>query len=140
MRKRGRNTYRVSDGHADCDAHTDTSRGADANRNPDSNTNCVTYREPGLPPREVLAMANGNGWKVATILFGVLITITMAWTSAISEEGKKRDKRLTVTEENVRTIHYEAQVQRELLESIAEAVGAETGPTPPVRPLRKADQ
>ena len=89
---------------------------------------------------------NGSGWKVATILFGLLASIAMWWTSDISADSKGRDekiaatnKRQTATEENVRTIHYEAQIQRRLLESIADAVDADTGPVPPVRPLREVD-
>ena len=87
-------------------------------------------------------MANGhNGiWqKLAIGLLTVLSAITFGWTASQSEGDEKQDKRITVTEENVRTIHYEAQIQRELLESIAEAVGAKTGPVPDVRPLREVD-
>ena len=84
-------------------------------------------------------MNNGTGWKVALVLFGILTSITLGWTASQSADDKKQDKRHTATEENVRTIHYESQVQRALLESIAIAVKAETGPIPPVRPLVKAD-
>jgi hypothetical protein len=83
-------------------------------------------------------MANGTGWKVALVLFGILTTITLGWTASQSAGDKKQDKHITAAEENIRTIHYEAQIQRALLESIAVAVKAETGPIPAVRPLREA--
>ena len=82
-------------------------------------------------------MNNGTGWKVAMVLFGILTSITLGWTVSQSADDKKQDKRHTAAEENIRSIHYEAQVQRKLLESIAAAVGAETGPVPDVRPLRE---
>ena len=85
--------------------------------------------------------SSGNGiWqKLALALLGVLMTITLAWTASQSEDDKKQDKHITAAEENIRSIHYEAQVQRKLLESIADAVGAETGPVPDVRPLREVE-
>ncbi len=82
---------------------------------------------------------NGNGWKVAMYLLGVLVAIGLAWTTAISSDGKTRDTRIAATEENIRTIHYEAQVQRKLLEKIAEAVDADVDAVLPVRPLREAE-
>jgi hypothetical protein len=82
-------------------------------------------------------MANGTGWKVAMVLFGLLTTITLGWTASQSAGDKKQDNHITAAEENIRTIHYESQIQRELLESIAAAVGAKTGPIPAVRPLRE---
>jgi hypothetical protein len=83
---------------------------------------------------------NGNGvWqKIAIGAVTLLSVITLAWTVSQSSDDHKQDKRLTANEENIRTIHYEAQVQRKLLESIAIAVDAETGPVLPVRPLREA--
>jgi len=82
---------------------------------------------------------NGGIWqKLSLALLGVLMTITLAWTASQSNDDKKQDDRLDASEENIRTIHYESQIQRKLMESIADAVGAETGPIPPVRPLRKA--
>lgn len=85
--------------------------------------------------------SSGNGiWqKLALILLGLLTTITLAWTASQSEDDKKQDKRHAATEENVRTIHYEAQIQRKLMERIADAVGAETGDIPDVRPLREVE-
>ena len=80
---------------------------------------------------------NGGWQKLALLLIGILTSLTLAWTASQSEDDKKQDKRHDASEENIRTIHYEAQVQRKLLESIADAVGAETGPVPQVRPLRE---
>jgi len=82
-------------------------------------------------------MGNGNGWKVAFLLFSILVSITLTWTVAISGDGKKRDEHITAAEENIRTIHYEAQIQRGILKKIAEAVGADADDAPDVRPLRE---
>ena len=82
---------------------------------------------------------NGTGWKVAMYLLGVLVAIGRAWTTAISSDGKKRDARHVATEENVRTIHYEAQTQRALLKKIAEALDINTDGVADVRPLREAE-
>ena len=84
-----------------------------------------------------MAVGNGVGWKVAMYLLGVLVAIGMAWTKAVSEDVDAVSTRQTTTEENVRTIHYEAEVQRLLMKRIAEKVGAETSDVPDVRPLRE---
>jgi len=86
-------------------------------------------------------VTNSNGiWqKIAIGAVTILSAITLAWTASQSSDDDKQDKRLTANEENIRTIHYEAQIQRKLMESIAIAVKAETGPVPDVRPLREVD-
>ena len=84
-----------------------------------------------------MSSVNGGWQKIALLLLGVLISVTLAWTTAISGDGKKRDTRIATSEENIRTIHYEAQVQRKLLKRIADAVGAEVDDVPDVRPLRE---
>lgn len=84
-------------------------------------------------------MSNG-GWQKATMALVTLLSgIALGWTTAISGDVEDVSDRQTATEENVRTIHYEAQVQRKLLEKIAAAVGADVDTVPPVRPLRKAE-
>jgi len=80
---------------------------------------------------------NGGWQKLAFLLITLLASIALTWTAAISEDGEKRDERLTVGEENQRTIHYEAQVQRKLMKRIADAVGADADDIPDVRPLRE---
>jgi hypothetical protein len=82
---------------------------------------------------------NGTGWKVAMVLFGLLTSITFGWTASQSEGDEKQDNRLSANEENIRTIHWEARVQRVLMKRIADAVGAEADDLPDVRPLREAD-
>ena len=84
-------------------------------------------------------MSNSNGvWRtIAVGAVGLVAAISLAWTASMSDDGKKRGTRITTSEENIRTIHYEAQVQRKLLEKIADAVGAEVGDVLPVRPLRE---
>ena len=83
---------------------------------------------------------NGIWQKITLALLGVLVTISLAWTKSKSDDDKKQDDRHDATEENIRTIHYESQIQRQLLESIADAVDADTGPVPPVRPLRQVER
>jgi ABC-type Zn uptake system ZnuABC Zn-binding protein ZnuA len=85
---------------------------------------------------------NGNGvWqKISIGAVTILASLALAWTASQSSDDHKQDKRLDANEENIRTIHYEAQVQRKLLESIAVAVDAKTGPVLPVRQLRKAGE
>ena len=83
---------------------------------------------------------NGIWQKWTMALVTILSGIAIAWTTAVSGDTKDLDNRQTATEENVRTIHYEAQIQRRLLESIADAVDADTGPVPPVRPLREPEK
>ena len=82
---------------------------------------------------------NGTGWKVAMYLLGALVMIGLTWTTAISQDGKTLSKRQTATEANVRTIHYESQIQRALLKKIAGALEINTDDTPDVRPLREVE-
>ena len=82
---------------------------------------------------------NGTGWKVAMYLLGVLVAIGLAWTTAISGDVETVRDRQVTTEENVRTIHYEAQTQRALLKKIAEALDINTDGVADVRPLREAE-
>ena len=84
-------------------------------------------------------MGNGIGWKVAFVLLSILIGIAMTWTGATSQEVELVGNRQTATEENVRTIHYESQVQRALLKKIAKALDINTDDTPDVRELREVE-
>ncbi len=86
-------------------------------------------------------MANGNGWQKATMVLATLLSgVALGWTTATSQEVSTIKGRQTATEENVRILHYESQVQRKLLEQIAKAVGADVDAVLPVRPLREASQ
>ncbi len=86
-------------------------------------------------------MANGNGWQKATMALATLLSgLALGWTTATSQEVSTIKGRQTATEENVRILHYESQVQRKLLEQIAKAVGADVDAVLPVRPLREASQ
>jgi len=83
-------------------------------------------------------MANG-GWQKATMALATLLSgIALGWTTAISGDVEDVGDRQTVTEENMRTTHYEMQVQRKLMKRIADAVGADADDIPDVRPLREA--
>jgi len=83
---------------------------------------------------------NGHFWQKATLgLVALLTSITFAWTASQSEGDKKQDDRITAAEENIRTIHYEAQVQRRLLKRIGKAVGAEVDDIGTVRELREVE-
>jgi len=83
---------------------------------------------------------NGHFWQKAALgLVALLASIALAWTASQSEGDAKQDTHITAAEENIRTIHYEAQVQRRLLKRIGKAVGAEVDDIGPVRPLREVD-
>ena len=83
--------------------------------------------------------STGMGWKVAGILLAIIVGIVTTWTGATSQEVKTIGNRQTATEENVRTIHYESQIQRALLKQIAEALDINTDGVADVRPLREAE-
>ena len=80
---------------------------------------------------------NGGG-KLAMWLIGLLATITLGWTASQSANDADQNEHITAAEENIRTIHYEAQIQRNLMKRIAVKVGAEVSDVPDVRPLREA--
>ena len=77
---------------------------------------------------------NGSWQKIALVLLSLLITITLGWTTAISAGGKKQNERIRAAEENIRNIHHEKQVDRELLRQIDRNTGGD-GNAPDVRPL-----
>ncbi len=85
-------------------------------------------------------MSNGNGWKVAGILLAIIVGIVTTWTGATSQEVSTIKGRQTATEENVRTIYYEAKTQRLLMKRIARKLEVDVSDIPDVRPLREASQ
>jgi len=88
-------------------------------------------------------MANGNGkgiWQaLATGVCAILAALAMTWTNAIGESDDDQNDRLNANEENVRTIHHELQVNRDLLKRIDKNTGGD-GEAPDVRRLRKPDK
>ncbi len=86
-------------------------------------------------------MGNGNGWQKATMALATLLSgLALGWTTATSQEVSTIKGRQTATEENVRTIHYEAKTQRLLMKRIAKKLDVDVSDIPDVRPLREASQ
>ena len=95
-------------------------------------------------------MAINGGWqKITMILIALLLSIAIGCTKSVSADGKKRaveqlvagkvrDARLAVAEENIRNLHFEKQIDRDLLNRIDLNTGGE-GDAPDVRPLREAN-
>ncbi len=90
-----------------------------------------------------------SGWmKIALLLIAVLVSIALGYTKGVSADGKTRDRvqvaagvvrdaRLAVAEENIRNLHFEKQVDRDILNRIDINTGG-FGDAPDVRPLREA--
>ncbi len=85
-------------------------------------------------------MTNGNGigWKVAMILISIILGLGTNWTRTVSADVEKQKEHTSAAEENIRTIHYEAQIQRGLLETICANTGGGCENVADVRPLREA--
>ena len=90
---------------------------------------------------------NGSGiWqKLAVGAMGVLVTIAFLWIGEVSEAQEdaaaaqvKTNATVNVNSENIRNIHHEAKIDRDLLRRIDRNTGG-PGDAPDVRPLREVD-
>ena len=82
--------------------------------------------------------SNGTWQKIAILLLTALGTITLTWTASQSKDDEKQDDKIAALEENVRNIHHEQSVDRDILNRIDRNTGGD-GNAPPVRPLREVD-
>ncbi len=82
--------------------------------------------------------------RIAILALGVLATIAMAWTASVSGAQEAANAAQVETraalrnsEENIRNIHHEQKINRDLLRRIDKNTGGH-GDAPDVRPLQAA--
>lgn len=82
---------------------------------------------------------NGFWRRLALGLGGLVLTVTLAWTASVSEDQEEMEKSIEVAEENIRNIHHEQKIDRNILNRIDSNTGG-PGDAPPVRELRQKER